>query len=160
MNFKKNIIKIFSVVTILITMFVLFVKSFSFKFYLASITKDFGYLDNNLLFSEADKKLIIENSSAVSGAISILLILIGIIFIIMLIINMFNTRDKMVKKTFIFILPYILVSIYGILDLINISLVRNISKLDFLGFLIYFIFGVVPLLMVISVSGKVNTYSK
>ncbi len=34
---------------------VLTLKSFSFKFYLASITKDFGYLDNNLLFSETDK---------------------------------------------------------------------------------------------------------
>ena len=50
MNFKKNIIKIFS----LITMFILFVKYFSIKFYLANITKDFRYLDNNLLFLEAE----------------------------------------------------------------------------------------------------------
>ncbi|MGU9358774.1 hypothetical protein ACV3Z2_15405 [Clostridium perfringens] len=86
---------------------VLTLKSFSFKFYLASITKDFWYLDNNLLFSETDKKLIIKNFSAVSGAISILLILMGIIFIIMLIINMFNTRDTIVKK-----LLYLYNSIY------------------------------------------------
>ncbi|MDH2472922.1 hypothetical protein ACSW8Q_18235 (plasmid) [Clostridium perfringens] len=148
MNFKKGIVKFFSFISILLTFFILFVKFFSFNYYVASITKNFEYLDNNLFFSEADKKMIIDSSSSLNGIINISLILLGILIVIMLILNMFNTKDKLIKSSFIFVLPYILISLYSILDLINIFMIRDLTRIDFFGFFIYFFLGILPLIII------------
>lgn len=148
MNFKKGIVKFFSFISILLTFFILFVKFFSFNYYVASITKNFGYLDNNLFFSEADKKMIIDSSSSFNGIINISLILLGILIVITLILNMFNTKDKLIKLSFIFVLPYILISLYIILDLINIFMIRDLTRIDFWGFFIYFFLGILPLIII------------
>lgn len=145
---KKRIIKIFSIISVILSILVTLIRFFAIQGYIAAITRNFSYLDK-LSISENEKNLIMQNSMPINGFLNLVLLALGLLIIITLIINNknYNNRSK-------FIIPYILMISYGVIEIINILITTPVDYTSILGGGLFIFLGSIPILIILWLQNK------
>lgn len=138
----KIVKKIGNIFLLTIMGLVTLVRFIGIQGYFAAITGDFSYLNSLNLNINEQRQLIDNFMPAISGYLNILFLILGLIIIITLIKNLSSPKNYTS-----FLIPYILIICYAVIDTISTFLAGNRGLNNFSGALLFVFMGTFPLLV-------------